>query len=642
MEYSDFAERERHGEVIVTTPAMELLLDPEQAANMWPDLTSEPAFLYQISQRAELATNIDAVVSALPTPTTPIQSAVESGALESSVVANVYTGLANLLSDPDYMHALLYLPFEWIPSSEWQPADDTLFDAVDGFKTAYMRAWFQQLSQHNARANFVDGDVLESELRTTDIERVVKVSHLIPQLVQCGMLTVDEVINQLDISRDTLLRSNLRDMLVVVDDMGLLPDHALQRLSLSPIDYVRSAAEHIQVARDSDLSTGTTHSVSPQPVASMQPSLTARLASEEDQADAFVSEKRLAWLKKRRTEEAIDEWSDRLCDTLLQAQQEQQLEPIQTYRGSSLASQVFVNGIRKTIEQLAIDDEHPAEFFAHYELVLESMWQNPDDAVKQQLVKLYRHAHALGIVTDEFLSERFIHHPNLSAPFSAHLAQIEPEIHRIRHKIEALDPHTELGEMIYPVISISGSRLKGYGDDDSDIDVGVFVRPDVPFEKRHRLRQLLAEVLADEPRFDTPVEFWLMDDGESLLVQDIAEPDFPVASSHLTNVLFMSVWVGEKTAALELQQQLLPSYFYETGYENGVRARTRYIERLEQDNLQYRLMHKGYDKHYPRVSRPQTHWLDLIDGTSAFWDSGFRQMASQMFVNTVFLPRLGS
>ena len=60
-------------------------------------------------------------------------------------------------------------------------------------------------------------------------------------------------------------------------------------------------------------------------------------------------------------------------------------------------------------------------------------------------------------------------------------------------------------------------------------------------------------------------------------------------------------------------------YFLETDEViHGREARELYLEELERDTLQYRLMHKGYERFYPSYGGIHTLHADKIDGDSVF------------------------
>ncbi|MEI7995753.1 MAG: hypothetical protein WCH01_12710, partial [Methylococcaceae bacterium] len=99
--------------------------------------------------------------------------------------------------------------------------------------------------------------------------------------------------------------------------------------------------------------------------------------------------------------------------------------------------------------------------------------------------------------------------------------------------------------------------------------------------------------------------------------------------------LFNTAWIGDEKSIANIQHKLITCYFN----EQNVDTRAKCIERLEQDLLQYRLMHKGYARHYPAYNErlPQDY---EIDGQSVFYDSGYRQIATKLFIDKVFIPKI--
>jgi len=69
-------------------------------------------------------------------------------------------------------------------------------------------------------------------------------------------------------------------------------------------------------------------------------------------------------------------------------------------------------------------------------------------------------------------------------------------------------------------------------------------------------------------------------------------------------------------------------------------ARGLYLEEMERDILQYRLMHKGYERFFPPAGGLHSAHADKVDGESMFWDSGYRQLATKLFASRVFLPKI--
>ena len=137
------------------------------------------------------------------------------------------------------------------------------------------------------------------------------------------------------------------------------------------------------------------------------------------------------------------------------------------------------------------------------------------------------------------------------------------------------------------------------------------------------------------------VEFWLDEHGDSLAVRDLEGRDSHQGGSTWTHVLFGAAWCGNVATVKELHKRLLVPYFYKSGVDTGGRdIRSDYLEEMERDALQYRLMHKGYARFFPERGGIHTPHGDAIDQDSVFWDSGYRRTATRLFASRVFLPRL--
>src|SRR6185295_13438322 len=117
--------------------------------------------------------------------------------------------------------------------------------------------------------------------------------------------------------------------------------------------------------------------------------------------------------------------------------------------------------------------------------------------------------------------------------------------------------------------------------------------------------------------------------------------DSAMGDSTLTHVLFEGAWGGNKNTIRELYEKLLVDYLYSKGKTVLQHdARTFWLKEIERDTLQYRLMHKGYARFFPKQGGIDTDHSSGIDSNSAFWDSGYRRLASKLFIDKVFLPQL--
>ncbi len=192
-----------------------------------------------------------------------------------------------------------------------------------------------------------------------------------------------------------------------------------------------------------------------------------------------------------------------------------------------------------------------------------------------------------------------------------------------------------------PIVIACGSKTKGYGDKTSDDDFAVFIRPGVDFALRGELREKLAKALAEIGVSEKPMEFWLSRFGTRLWIRNFPGLDRTLGDSTLCSILWNGIWSGDKATIETLYRDLLPDYLYSKGLRLlGEKARKIWLREMEQAALQYRLLHSGYRRFYPEARAPYVPDCQAIDSESVFWDSGYRRVASMIFVKKVFLPQL--
>lgn len=284
---------------------------------------------------------------------------------------------------------------------------------------------------------------------------------------------------------------------------------------------------------------------------------------------------------------------------------------------------------------MAIDTDGQKNVFGYYAEVLTTIAGDQDQGTRQRIAKLFRHAFRRGLVGITDLAEQGIPVVSLAGPLSKNMEYLTDEIGSARRIANSIATDPDIATYVYPVIAMGGSRLKGYGEHSADTDTCVFIKPNANHDSVQTIRQRLADIFAKNGMPDRPIEFWLTKQQDGLTVADAT--DTYMADKYWTHLLFNTAWVGSNDAVAALQQKLLPQYFLDENTSvSGRSERQLYLERLEQDLLQYRLLHKGYERHYPLVPTN----LAVVDKDSIFWDEGYRRIAAQLFVSAVFLPKL--
>jgi len=620
-----------------TPPPVELFADPVITAAAWPkSIVGKKEFQEQVKSRAVLNKRLDAVMTAVSRPDMSLQTAVEEKRLTEKQIADMYTSLGELLTDDrDYERIILYLPFEFLPNADWQPTSKELQRAAEKFRTAYLSAWHNLLTTLDVRANFVDGDVLDVESRTGDLPRVVKAAHLIPKLVEKGVLATTDVFALLDSSENEILTHSIADALPVLADLGLLHETELKRMKASSDSSIRAKAELIgsPATIEKKKTIGVTHA-----------SIKQNLQTAFQFADAVqyhgITGKRIAWLKQEAKRQAVETAGRNIAAAIAeQVFNEQTAATFLSAESDNASRLALVEGIRRAIE--GADKAQSTTLFNRFEKTLSALWHNDVPAIQDALAKTFFRLNGLGVVDDMQLKTLGLTRPHLAGPFSENVKSLEGEMTMIHKMALASESDPELTKYIYPVALVFGSRLKGYGAKSADLDIAVLVRPDTPPNNSDRLQTLLQKNFNHEKIHGEIVEFRLQKDKNCLSVIDKESSAPSVGDSYWTHVLFGATWVGDPDAIKELREKLLTPYLYDEGKMiHGRDARGLYLEELERDTLQYRLMHKGYAKFYPSCGGINTPHAGEIDGQSSFWDSGYRRLATKLFASRVFLPKL--
>jgi predicted nucleotidyltransferase len=625
-------------------PVIESFLNSALAVEIWPaEIASDKNFLKQIELHRELNEHLDTILTNLPRPDISLKTATEKGYVTEIQITKLYASLNALLeSGQNYERIILYLPFEFLPDQDWKPSGEKLQQTSNHFKEVYLQAWHSLLSTYDVRANFVDGDVMEKENRTGDHPRVVKAAHLVPKLVEKGMLQFEDIISLMEKSDDQILKDSLADTLPVLADMGFLDEKKLDLMKKSNDRLVSNMARIITAEMKAEKKSSK-FAAENSSLSTVQEKLSAEFSRIATTDYGDITARRKAWLQQKKKQTAIKA-SGQNIKLLIDRNNltPKTAKDFLTENTAAPCRQAITEGIRQAIESVASADLNKArELYAKYEDALLSLWKDDHHETKEALAKTFRRLHQLGIVDDRQLKELSITIPKLAGPFSENLKLIAKETNDIKNIITAIEKDLELSKFIYPVVILYGSRLKGYGTQKSDIDLAIFVKPGTSIDSRQELRKALQKYFTPEKFPGEIVEFWLEEKDGELSVQDFAKPDDLQGNSHWTHALFGGAWEGDKNTIKKLREKLLVPYLRDTGKNiRGRSARERYLEELERDTLQYRLMHKGYEKFFPPYGGIHTPHANEIDEESMFWDSGYRQLATKLFASRVFLPKV--
>ncbi len=168
----------------------------------------------------------------------------------------------------------------------------------------------------------------------------------------------------------------------------------------------------------------------------------------------------------------------------------------------------------------------------------------------------------------------------------------------------------ELAEKTTGVVLIGGSRVKGYGRPESDVDLAVVA------ESTAEGKEKLAKIGEREVRV-------------------IALEEVRAKAPRYAHEVFGTVMVGDEEKVKDAQREMGLVYLR----EDDEQKRRQSIERLEQDKLEYRLLHKGYPRLCPDTNPEYKKYVEM-DGQSAFYETGYRVIATRIFAREIFIPKI--
>lgn len=582
------AEREPSASFVVRSTMHEILSDVTRAREVFElDEQSEQKLTAQIEAHQGLTERVNHFIDMLPSPYATIDDLVAQGAVAAQDATEFYLDLNTFLQDPWAARSVLYMPFEWLPDPHSRSEEVELRDARTTFLETYTNTWWSLLREHDIRAEYEDGDMrLDIDANTDNLPRVIKAAHLIPFLLVRDVITEDDVWYIYDGTNSQVLKASIDDAMMVYRHLGESQEPVFATFATLTTDMIHQYHE-------------------------------SQLAQMYAEREAHASPQRLEWLEKVAFETTVQDMA-RGCD----------FEQAVTFLSGN-------DELLRSTGVIAL-----GELAAHADDVLraraiEALLDRGSPEIKYFSMTLIRLYHA-GYVDETALIARGIRIPYLHGDLSHNLDLSDKEMETVRNYIDAVQGDEALCAQLFPAVIVGGSRLKGYGDEHSDVDVTILVRPGVDVREREALLAKVLPLLNG----DKPHEFWLEYENKELHIRDIETNDQFVGNDYWVHVLFGGAWVGDEGAIRELQSRLYPSYFKD-GYLEGtdMPLQPAYLKRIEDDVLLYRLLHRGYAHQFPTRGL-HVPYAERIDGKGVFYDAGYRQLAMRLFIEKVFLPTI--
>ena len=588
-------------------------------SNLSTELKTNPELLKACEDRKRLIGELNNIYAKIPTLTT-IDVALETAVVSPEEIEKLYTSIIDTVeNDEESKRVLLYFPFELIPNAHNK--------SLQFFSTFYKNNWKELLRETDVREGFNIGDILEEELRKSPLAKVSKAAHLIPVLLEKNLIKKDDVLTILENETDETILESTLDTLRILVDKQYLDTADIATLEKSKKVGVRNMASMIRHDQSTLREKVDDQRLEEKSVEELFESLDLEISNIQDSISEDIEsmpEARAQWLLNSKKEIILERYSQLLYKKLHNNKEE--LEKMLVSKDMpDERTIVFI----KSLEKLLIAEPWDDTLYA----ALHRLKTNNTSAVKNVLLQTFQRLHSAGILNEQYVSKNELENEEV---------EIEKGVDRkVKNVLATIEADPLLSRSVYPAAILYGSHIKGYGKESSDTDIGVFVKEDITFDTHEKIKSTFTSALKELGIKGSVMEFWLKnnDDG-SLWIKDFKNLDNSLGDSMLTSPLTAN-WYGDEKTLQTLQTKLLPNYLYSADKKiAGIDARKIWLRDMEHNLIQYRLMHKGYkEKNVPQGGIDSPYKYE-IDGESMFYDSGFRRLATKIYLEKVFLPQL--
>lgn len=567
-------------------------------SNLPENIASNPKLLEQAQFRRELSQTMRQIFNLCKGNN--VWHSLHEGLISETQLHSLYQQLNQLLqSDEDHSRLLLYLPFEILPDMinivEVSPA---LNQSMLEFVEVYRQGWLRLLHESEPRASFVDGDI--HELGMEEPERIRKAAHLIPELMKVGIIDTPFLLDLYNELMDSELQKSLSDGIIAARNQELISDESWNLL----------AKFYLQTIKTNIPTTAVDYPISPE---------------------------RVKWLKTIELDKAIEESSHLLSQKISTGEINiDELKP-------ELVDVGALRGIFLAAENVSTVDYLRAEAICNQAArLLKSLRREGPIKIQDEIANGLNRWHKLNLISDKTLEAYDVLPVDLSLSLPISTDKLLSE-HRdmLKRASEKIATHPELSKYLYPFFLVFGSRIKGYATSNPDLDLAIMFKPDVDFTHRKSILKTLLAEIPELSAVDKILEFWTTRKEDQISLRPAEVEVSNMVSAPQIHFILGSAIIGDNDQAKTIMSELLLKYLDLSRFgdqKNQVRAHL--IRQIELDILQYRLMHKGYRKFHSVRRRPSFNQSELINYESDFWDSGYRQTASLLYLSRVFLPDL--
>lgn len=452
------------------------------------------------------------------------------------------------------------------------------------FIEKYKKSFLSLLNEIDLREDFNFGDIPEhKDKQTRELPKVSKICHLIPILLEKGIFNIAELQNIIDNQNNKIIINSFCDIFNILLEKKLLTNEELINLSNSKHIEIRNSIKLAKLNLEETELTNLDYNT-----------LIEQYLLELDKNTNKIKDvgnKRLEWVKYQNKEEILNKYIK-----LLGNKSEKEILDIILYTNNTEEIDLWVRYLENNINKNIT--------------IIETLLNTESFKYKDNFTELQNK-----IINKDFKKENS-------------LEETEKKIKNISIEIEK---DLWLKDKIYSAFLLNGSNLKGYADTNSDLDISIFIKPETDFKERKELQNKL-QIILDKLNINGSIlEFWLEQKDNSLKVKTFESYDEHLGDNAMTHPLISPFYGNQKEIEI-LQKSLIPYYLQS-------QDKDILLKNSEHILLQYRLLHKGYYKNHLRENILNSQFNNDVDGDSPFFDSGYRKLATKIYLEKIYLPK---
>ncbi len=589
------------------------------------EIAKHPQLVKEAQARRELNALLAAAFQKVADPNLDFSKAVELGVLSNAEVNLIYQKLATFMrANQHHSRLILYLPAQVLPDMTGVTHSSA---EARQFAGVLQDAWLKQLQDREPRASYIDGDILEAGLGAPEMIR--KAGHLLPELLRRGILQSSEVLMILEMSDEPELVKSILEGATVAHDQAYISYRDWQKFMLLSSTKM-GLAESLRPAK-------TRATVAQFDFVKTIADLEAQFA-ENSAYTQSISSGRAQWEKAAKMEKAIEQAAAEYSQQVIKKQ-------LKLPAVFAINQVLGIKTVLKIGESLAKIELCVAKSFAELQLKdLWQIWQSADASAttKDAIHTTLSHWKKLGVIEQAVVEKFGVIVPDLAQAMPIDVEKsLVTEYQFATESAKKIAQHPVLAQYLFPVVIMVGSRVKGQAGLSTDYDGGLVFKPNTPWEKRTEILAILRKDIPEFALIEKPLEFWLSQTESGYGLKAAPVEMHTVVRPDQIHFFLNSLWIGQSAVVEKIRGNFMKKYLdlSRFGAEKTTVSRELYRQ-LEMDMTQYRIMHKGYRKFYPSAKGAAPAHAELIDWESDYWDPGFKQVATQLFLSRVFLPDL--